>query len=234
MEPITRVPIVQQVEDRIKELILSGQCKPGEKLPAEMELCQRLGVGRGTIREAFRLLQAKGFVDIRPGRGAFVAESFGEDGEASAVDWLVENEKELRSSIEIRTALEPMAARLMAERASDDAIRRLEDIHHSFLIAVEEEDAVRIARLDEQFHSTIVEGSDNKLLMEINSHVCQGMQTFRSKTFQVHQNVQNAIAPHTNIFNAIRSRNAALAEREMRLHLDKVQEDLTQNIQMPG
>ena len=55
MEPITRVPIVQQVEDRIKELILSGQCKPGEKLPAEMELCQRLGVGRGTIREAFRL-----------------------------------------------------------------------------------------------------------------------------------------------------------------------------------
>lgn len=161
MEPITRVPIVQQVEDRIKELILGGQYKPGEKLPAEMELCQRLGVGRGTVREAFRLLQAKGFVDIRPGRGAFVAENFGEDEEASAVDWLVENEKELRSSIEIRTALEPMAARLMADRAPDEAIRRLEDIHRSFLQAVEEEDTVRIARLDEQFHSTIVEGSDN-------------------------------------------------------------------------
>ena len=234
MEPITRVPIVQQVEDRIKELILSGQCRPGEKLPAEMELCQRLGVGRGTIREAFRLLQAKGYVEIRPGRGAFAAETARADEEASAVDWLVENENELRSSIEIRTALEPMAARLMADRATDAAIRRLEDIHYSFLTAVEEGDTVRIARLDEQFHSTIVEGSDNKLLVEINSHVCQGMQTFRNKTFQVHQNVQNAIIPHTNIFNAIRSRDPALAEREMRLHLDKVQEDLTQNVRTPG
>ncbi len=234
MEPIERVPIVQLVEERIKEIITSGQVKPGEKLPAEMELCQSLGVGRGTVREAFRLLQAKGYVEIRPGRGAFAAEGGHEEEKDNVIDWLGGNEKELRSSIEIRTALEPMAARLMAERADERDIQRLEDLHYSFLTAVKEEDAVKIARLDEQFHSVIVEASDNKLLMEINNHVCQGMQTFRNKTFQVHQNAQNAIVPHTNILNAICNRDAALAEREMRAHLDKVQEDLTQNIHMPS
>lgn len=234
MEPIARVPIVKQVEDRIRTLIQEGKYPPGEKLPAELELCQRLGVGRGTVREAFRLLQAKGIVEIRPGRGAFVAEHVDAVSSMQAIDWLVENEHELRDSIEIRTALEPMAARRMAQRCSQEEIRRLEDIHRSFLSAIEEGDPVRIARLDEQFHSAIVESSGNGLMIEINSHVCQGMQTFRSKTFQVEQNVRNAVMPHSNIMNAILARDAAQAEREMRAHLDKVQEDLTQNIQVPA
>ena len=223
MEPISRVPIVQQVEERIRELIQEEQYQPGKKLPPEMELCQRLGVGRGTVREAFRLLQAKGVVEIKPGRGAFVAENPAER-DIGAIDWLVENERELRDSIEIRTALEPMAARRMAERCNTEDIRS----------AIQEGDADMIGRLDEQFHSAIVESSGNALMIEINSHVCQGMQTFRSKTFQVEQNVKNAVMPHSNIMNAILARDAAQAEREMRAHLDKVQEDLTQNIHAPG
>ena len=204
-----------------------------KKLPPEMELFQRLGWGRGTVREAFRLLQAKGVVEIKPGRGAFVAENPAER-DIGAIDWLVENERELRDSIEIRTALEPMAARRMAERCNTEDIRRLENIHRSFLSAIQEGDAAMIGRLDEQFHSAIVESSGNALMIEINSHVCQGMQTFRSKTFQVEQNVKNAVMPHSNIMNAILARDAAQAEREMRAHLDKVQEDLTQNIHAPG
>ena len=137
-------------------------------------------------------------------------------------------------SIYIRAALEPMAARRMAERCTDQDIRRLSEIHCAFLNAVSEEDPVRIARLDEQFHSAIVEGSGNGLLIDINSHVCEGMSLFRSKTFQVEQNVRNAIEPHTNIFHAIVQRNPDLTEREMRIHLEKVQEDLTQNISIPG
>lgn len=232
MEPIKRVPIVHQVEDRIRDLIEEKSFKPGEKLPAEMELCQQLGVGRGTVREAFRLLQAKGIVDIKPGRGAFVAEE--PRSGVGAIDWLVENERELRDSLEIRTALEPMAARRMAEHCSQEDIRRLEEVHRSFLKAIEEGDSVKIGRLDEQFHSTIVESCGNSLMIEINRHVCHGMQTFRSYTFQVEQNVRNAVMPHSNIVNAILARDAAQAEREMRAHLDKVQEDLTQNVSAPA
>ena len=228
MEPITRVPIVYQAEERIRELI-EESFAPGQKLPAEMELCKRLGVGRGTIREAFRLLQAKGLVEIKPGRGAFVMEKIF-DADIAAIDWLVQNENELRDSIEIRAALEPMAARRMAERCNPDDIKKLEEIHRAFLAAIEVGDTIQIARLDESFHSTIVEGGGNSLMIEINNRVCQGMHIFRNKTFQVEQNVKNAVMPHSNIVNAIKVRDAEQAEREMRAHLDKVQEDLTHNI----
>lgn len=232
MEPIKRVPIVQQVEEKIRQLIESGQYGPGEKLPAEMDLCQRLGVGRGTIREAFRLLQARGYVEIKPGRGAFVAERLpGEDG--GAVEWLVKNEMELREGIEIRRALEPMAARRMAEQGSDQAIEALKELHGRFMEALRVQDAVRIAQLDESFHSAIVEGSGNHLLIAINQQINQGMKTFRSKTFQVPQNVRNAVAPHTRIMEAIQARNGDMAENAMRAHLDKVQEDLRDNVANP-
>jgi len=230
MQPIVRVPIVHQVEEQIFSLIQEGKHKPGEKLPAEKEFCQTLGVGRGTVREAFRLLQAKGVVEIKPGRGAFVAEK-PQESDITAIDWLVENERELRDAIEIRAALEPMAARRMAERCNSEELQRLEEIHYRFLSAIEAGAADQIARLDEEFHSAIMEGSGNDLMIEINRHVCQGVQTFRSKTFQVEQNARNAVMPHSNIMGAILARDAARAEREMRAHLDKVQEDLTQNIE---
>ena len=229
MQAIVRVPIVHQVEEQIFSLIQEGKYKPGEKLPAEKDLCQTLGVGRGTVREAFRLLQAKGAVEIKPGRGAFVAEKQPET-DINAIDWLVENERELRDAIEIRASLEPMAARRMAERCNPEALQQLEEIHRNFLAAIETGDSKRIAHLDEEFHSAIMAGSENALMIEINRHVCQGVQTFRTKTFQVEQNARNAVMPHSNILGAILARDAARAEREMRAHLDKVQEDLTQNI----
>lgn len=149
-----KVPIVSQVEESIREMIEKKEYKPGMKLPTEFEFCQTLQVGRGTVREALRLLQAKGLVEIKPGRGAFVAEN--EPADANPVVWLVQNEKELRDSIEIRNALEPLAARKMAENGSGDAMHDLRRIHDDFLSAIENGDADRIAELDEGFHSLIV------------------------------------------------------------------------------
>lgn len=229
MEPIKRVPIVQQVEEQLRQLIEGGQYNPGEKLPAEMELCQRLGVGRGTVREAFRLLQAQGYVEIKPGRGAFVAEKM-PDKDEGAVEWLIQNELELRDAIEVRRALEPMAARRMAEQGSDHSIDELKALHSSLMEALDAEDAQKIAKLDEAFHNAIVEGSRNHLLIAINQLVNQGMKMFRSKTFQVPQNIRNAVEPHTRIMQAIQTRNGDAAEQEMRSHLDKVREDLKENI----
>jgi GntR family transcriptional repressor for pyruvate dehydrogenase complex len=123
-----------------------------------------------------------------------------------------------------------MAARRMAVRCDEEALRRLGAIHQEFLRAIDEGDPEKIGRLDELFHSTIVENCGNALMTEINRHVCQGMHTFRSYTFRVEQNVRNAVMPHSNIVNAILARDADQAEREMRAHLDMVQEDLTRNI----
>lgn len=230
MEPIARVPIVSQVEERIRELIESKKYTAGMKLPTEYEFCQTLQVGRGTVREALRLLQAKGLVEIKPGRGAFVAENA--PANTNPVVWLVQNEKELRNSIEIRNALEPLAARKMAENGSEEAMRELRQIHEDFLNAIKNGDSARIAELDENFHGLIVKESGNPLLNEINLHLRQGMHTFRSKTFTVPQNVRNAVVPHTRILDAILRRDGESAEKEMREHLKMVEEDLTSNIRV--
>ena len=227
MQPVKRFSVIEQVEGQIRELIKSGQYSPGEKLPTEKELCQRLNVGRGTVREAFRLLEAKGYVELKPGRGAFAAVPTDEMG---TIEWLVQNEEQLIDAIEIRRALEPMAARRMAEGGSPSGIAELEAIHRDFLSAVESDNAARVAELDEAFHTAITVGSGNRLLMSILQQVNQEIKTFRSKTFKVPQNIRNAVEPHSRILRTIQSGDMDGAEAAMRAHLDKVQEDLLENI----
>ena len=230
VEPIKRIPIIEQVETRIRELIEGGSYMPGSKLPTEKDLCQRLNVGRGTVREAFRLLQAKGYVELRPGRGAFVATPADEIG---AIEWLVLNEEQLHDAIEIRRALEPMAARRMAERRDPAAIDELISLHRDFLSAVDSDNSSVIAEMDERFHNAITVGSGNHLLMSILQQVNQEIKTFRSKTFRVPQNIRNAVEPHSRILHTIQCGDADGAEAAMRAHLDKVQEDLLENINNP-
>ena len=67
MKSIERMPVVEQVTARLKEYIQSDERQVGEKLPTERELCDDLNVGRSTLREAVRILQASGFVENRPG-----------------------------------------------------------------------------------------------------------------------------------------------------------------------
>lgn len=230
MEPVTRVPVVQQAELRIAQMIKDENLSAGEKLPSEMSLCETLQVGRGTVREAFRLLQAKGIVEIRPGRGAFVADDpVGAD--LDAVHWLVQNVDTLRNALDVRMALEPMAARLTALECNAEGRQELERIHKAFLQAVNDRDARSIGQLDEEFHTAIVSCCGNSLMQEIYTRICEGMKTFRSKTFQVEQNVRNAVMPHSNIFNAIMMGDADQAEWTMRSHLEKAKEDLIQNVQ---
>lgn len=229
MEPIERVPVVQQVEARLAKMIKEENLPGGTKLPAEMELCKAMQVGRGTVREAFRLLQAKGIVEIRLGKGAFVAEE-NPGTDLDAIHWLVQNEDNLRNALDVRMALEPMAARLTAQRCTREELQKLEEIHKDFMQAVNERDARRIGKLDEAFHTAIVSRCGNPLMEEIYTRICDGMKTFRTKTFQVEQNVRNVIMPHSNIFNAIMMGDADQAEWAMRTHLEKAKEDLIQNI----
>lgn len=228
MEPITRIPVVQQVAERIAQMIREDNIPAGTKLPAEMELSKNMGVGRGTVREALRQLQTVGLVELRPGKGAFTA-SAAPVSDLSAIDWLVQNEQELQDALGVRAALEPMAARLMAQIGTPEDIQKLKAIHKDFLQAIDSHDSEKIAQLDEQFHSTIAACGGNALLGDICAQVCRGMREFRSKTFQVEQNVRNAVMPHSNILNAILVHDADQAEREMRVHIEKAQEDLISN-----
>lgn len=228
MKIIERVPVVQQVADNLQEYIMSGKVEVGQKLPPEKELCAQMKVGRGTVREAFRILQTSGLVEIKPGRGAFVARTGPMELE-NIIEWFQRNEVEQKDCIEIRSAIEPLAIRLTIERCSDADVAQLVQTHEKFLAATEKRDVPSIAKYDERFHNQIVEKSCNKLLISINRKVSECMQVFRHKTFLVEQNIKNAVQPHSDIMNAIQNRDVEAGELYMRRHIDRILSDL-QNI----
>ena len=114
-----------------------------------------LDVGRGTIREAVRVLQALGFVEMRPGRGAFIARKEEMDL-AHLSGWFMENEVEIVDFLRVRTAIEPLAIKLAIRNCTAKDVEELTEIHRSTMEAVENNNAPMLAACDEQFHAVIV------------------------------------------------------------------------------
>lgn len=226
MQEVYKVPVVQQVVENLQEYILSGEVKVGDKLPTENELCKRLSVGRSTIREAFRILQANGFVEIKPGRGAFVRRTE-EPVQVDVIEWFAQNEVELIDCIQVRYAIEPLAIKLAISNCTDEDIAKLKTIHEEFVKAVEGSDAAAIAHFDELFHTQIMEMSHNNLLISINKLISDGVKSFRDKTFMVPRNAMNAIDPHSSILSAIQAKDTEAGEMYMKRHINKILEDLT-------
>ena len=196
MEPIEKVSSVEQAERQIREYILSDEVQIGEKLPTEKQLCQTLSVGRGTVREAIRLLQAKGLVELRPGRGAFIASKSEQDSEDIA-DWFRKNEIQVKDLIDVRLVIEPLAAKLALKRCDAKDVEHLREILAESEQAAAEADNVKLAVCDEKFHTFIFECTRNKLLIDINRKIERSLITFRNKTFTIPQPMCRTSSPRT-------------------------------------
>lgn len=225
MEGVSRISIVQQAVDNMKEFVAREDVGVGQKLPTEKEWCEKLAVGRGTVREAFRILEARGLVEIKPGRGAFLI-SKKELGKEELAEWFLKNEVELKDYIEVRSAIEPLCARLVARRATDAELEHIERIHYRFIHAVEEEDIAGMAKYDERLHRQIVETSKNQMLILMSKKIDDCIRDFRRKTFQVPQNAQNAIKAHSNIVEALKVRDEEVAELYAKRHISLINTDL--------
>lgn len=225
MNEVARIPIVQQVINSMRDYIIMRPIPVGQKLPTEKEWCERLQVGRGTVREAFRVLEAKGLVEIKPGRGAFVAGTKELERE-DIVEWFIKNEVELKDYMEVRSAVEPMAVRLMARRGTDEELAQLERTHCNFMKAVEDNDVSAMARYDEKLHRQIVEATKNKMLIFISKKIDDRIKDFRLKTFRVPQNAQNAIQAHYNIVRALKERDEEVAELYASRHIHLIYTDM--------
>jgi GntR family transcriptional repressor for pyruvate dehydrogenase complex len=212
--------------DYLREKIFSQKVKVGDKLATEHEICETLKVGRGTVREAFRTLESEGLVEIIPGRGAFVIQRDDAVQKKTFENWFTDNQFKLRDYIEVRNIIEPMAARMAAERASDDQIERLKKNYDALKDNVAKAHFSALAALDEEFHSIIVEMTGNSLMIFIMNEVNIRMRNFRSNTFYSPHNANNAIMAHGKILSAISERDANIAEVYMKRHIKLIVEDI--------
>ena len=194
--------VADQLYERLKERILSGEYLPGSHL-VEARLTQDHGVSRATVREALRRLLTDDLVDLAAHRGARVRQLTTDD---------------VADLYMVREPLEGLAARLAAA-ASPEAQARLVEIHESGIRAVEAGDAVRFARLNASLHQAIAEITGNRALWGVLSRLNMQMVGYQFVSFANSIYYERALRDHRELLDAILASDADLAETVMRRHL---------------
>lgn len=149
--PIEKLTLHDQVANQVRDLIIEGYLEPGSRID-EMDLVTRLGVSRTPMREALRTLAAEGLVVIRPSRGVIVRKLSAED---------------VFSMLEMLGEIERFGGVLAAERATEEEVAALLDIHQRMMALYEARDRLPYYKLNQLFHSRLAEASHNATLVEI-------------------------------------------------------------------
>jgi GntR family transcriptional repressor for pyruvate dehydrogenase complex len=212
--------IVQQIEDSV----LNGTLKPGDQLPAERELAQRLGVSRTAVREAVKALREKGLVEAYSGRGTFVTDGTSQAARQS-FDLMVKigQQEGAPHLAELRLILEPGIAALAAVRAKEEDITALRETVAVMDRAQDDPEAYIEADLD--FHLALAETVANPLILSLIDSIVGLLREQRIKIFNVEGGPQRGQIHHKRILEAMERRDAELARTAMRAHLEQVRED---------
>lgn len=214
----SRESVMELTVERIKDFIKNGGAEENGKLPNERELAQILQVGRSSIREALRILEVLGIIEIRPTKGSYVIiqESF---NPSDFLNWFNRYKPEIFHLIEVRLAIEPMAAYLAAQRGTDEHFKKLEKCHNDFVLYIIEGNPLKITLGDEAFHDLIFEASQNPLLQNLHNMIKKFLTNYRKKVFSIPKESMKAVSQHDDIFRFIRERNAESAKESMVQHL---------------
>lgn len=219
MKKIERVSVTDAAVERIRGLIASDAYSIGSKLPTELELCEELGVGRSSIREAFRVIQAMGLVELRPGKGSFVRHK-SMDGQETIRQWFIDNKARVDELMELRMGIEPLAARLAIARGSQAQLDQIATLHREFCKAVDEGDVIKMATIDESFHDAIMDASNNRLLKKTGNMIADALMEYRTRSFAVAENKSHAVIPHRRILDAIYAKDEKEVMSAMMDHLE--------------
>jgi DNA-binding GntR family transcriptional regulator len=208
LEPIqsdSYLPLRVQVYKAIRDAIVGGKLSPGERI-VEDRLCSELGVSRSPVREALRKLEGEGLVAILPRRGAVVTELSERDG----IDLL-----------EVREALEGLAARLAASRITVAELGELEQICARMGRAIASGDDVALVEQNTKFHHAIIQASRNRWIGEFMAGVrAQTRRIYRS-SIELPGRGPGSLREHTELVAALRQGDPQQAEALARQHVQR-------------
>lgn len=225
---IKNIRLSDQAVEQIQALIVNGHFEPGSKLPSESELVTSLQVSRSSIREALRMLESRGVVQVRSGSGAYVAdEPFSFHAMGEAIEWLVMRKESLVQLLEVREVLEGFATNLLANHVTDDILKELQqniDLQKSALHNSPDADA--ISNIGLEFHKIIARASGNQFADGFIQSIVSRLSCSNRAIVYVSSGSEASTHEHTQILAALRDKNPALAEKEMRKHLSRARLDL--------
>ncbi len=224
LENLNRIEIKNPVDliiSQIRELIISGVVKPGEKLPPERKLAEHLGVSRGQVREAINKLETYGILKVQPQSGTIV-NGIGIVALEGLISDILKIEKvDFKSLIDTRILLEKEAARLAAINRTKEDIIELEIALHNYKKSLAE-NGVAVEE-DLLFHLKIAEASKNTVLKSLMMIITPDIvKSFRK--FNVCNSEKNikTIKEHQKILEMISNKDAIGAKEAMEQHLEDI------------
>lgn len=231
-EPIHPEKIATTVVHQIEQLILRGILKPGERLPSERELSERLGVSRPSLREALADLQASGLLTSRAGSGVYVGDVLGSAFSETLVRLFANHEEAVFDYIAFRRDMEGLAAERAALRGTDTDLRVVDTIFTKMEAAHAKRDPSEEAGLDADFHLSIIEASHNVIMLHMMRSMYQllreGVFYNRQIMFKQRTTRQALLDQHRAINVALQARDAHAARAAVEAHLGFVEDALLQ------
>lgn len=221
-----RVPKAgEMVAADLRRRIVLGELKDDDQLPSENALMEQFGVSRPTLREAFRILESEGAITVRRGvRGGARVKVPDIDVAARHVGLLLQHRGALLADVyDVRTILEPAAARRLALRRTSADLNRMQEVLDRHRAAVEEPEAAISA--DEEFHRLIIELCGNETLQVLTGMVMniirEGDRSYaESHDWQSEKELARiAVRTHAKLLELIRKRKADEAEALWKTHL---------------
>lgn len=194
----------EQVFEHLREEILSARLAPGTELH-EVALAESLGISRGPLREALGRLAAEGLVTIRPRRGAVVTRF---------------TQQEFIEAYQVREALESLAIRLAVPRLTDEDRTHLHTLAAQMVEHAERDDASAFFRVNREFHRAFVLASGNERLCDIHEQLLNQMGRLLSKSLELRGSLQQSVAEHRDILEAVDAGEPERAARLLEAHIE--------------
>ena len=201
---------------------MQSRClKKGDKIESDRVLATKLGVGRSAVREALKVLDVLGMIDIRPGQGTYIS---GNEANFFVIplSWsLFMNGNQTESILEVRDLLEVKAAYLAADCVDDRALNRLYDVSHKIHQAYVEQNYKKFLDADLEFHSSIAECSGNTVIYSMLQTISNLMRHVSETGMIDGRQLQEIYEEHQKIYGLILAKDGEGATEAMEEHMKR-------------
>ncbi len=220
-----------QVIQQLGQLIVGGELAPGEILPPEELLAERMHVSRTVLREAMKVLSAKGLIESRQKTGTRVREKiFWNQLDADVLSWRcasMPTDDFVEKLVEMREIVEPAACAAAARRRSAEQLARIEAAYESMCAATNLDGW---AEADLAFHEAVLHATNNELMISLFSVIESALGTYFVLSAKTAANFKYSLPQHQKVLDAIRRRQPEVARESMR----KMVTDSRRNIRSQG
>lgn len=207
----------ESVINYIRNLILNRELRIGDKLPTENELCEQLGVGRGSVREAVKRLEAISLLNVRRGDGTYISDVRQNKAFDSLLYKIVLEDIDFQEIVDYRIQLEIGIMQLAIRNVTEDILKELKNNLFQFsqyITNEEQKSPVVLHDLDIQFHNILGKASKNRLLADVYAVSLSLFSPYMLSNYgkgQVQSSPEVTIENHTLLLNALENKDISLA-----------------------